>query len=90
MKTSKAAFNHLDEPGMEVWELAETGSMQSRFAARQAGTSSAQSLAYGAKMQNMWSANGARSLSGACNPTLSTSTRAQNNCVAPIPVPGLP
>ena len=88
---SKSSFNHLDDHAIEQWEIAETGAMLSRFAVRQTGQSaSMQSLTYGMQMQYNTMGNAARGLSAACNPTLSPSARAQNNCNAPIPVPGLP
>ena len=88
---NKASFNHLDEPGMEEWELAETGALESRFASRQvANNSSLSQQIYGSKLQSTWMGNAARSLSSSCNPTLSTSARMQNNCIAPTPVPGIP
>lgn len=88
--SNKAAFNHLDEPGMEAWELAETGALEARFASRQvANNSSLSQMIYGSKLQSAWMGNAARSLSPSCNPTLSTSARMQNNCIAPVPVPGI-
>ena len=84
-------FHEVDNHRAEQWQIAEAGAMMSGFAAKHAPAGgSAQEQLYRMKMQNHVLGDAMRGNSPGCNPTLSASTRAENNCTSPIPVPGLP
>jgi hypothetical protein len=84
--SSRNTFNHLDQPGMEPWQISQSGAMVARFAAMHSGATASGSADM--MMNNYLGTNAVRGYSPACNPTLSGSTRTANNCTASLP--GLP
>jgi hypothetical protein len=84
--SSRKTFNHLDQPGMEAWEISQSGAMVARFAALHSGAATSGSADM--LMNSYLGTNAVRGYSPACNPTLSGGTRVANNCSAPLP--GLP